>query len=198
MEKDNRNTQQPIPDDLEHVLNSKQLAALQIIQSIGWQLEFVRRPLFLEAVPVVYNSTLDQIGILDSDGNIDLQVELNTRGHNPGQDPVPSEEVPWEEKRQGMAPVPDNIETLLNEQQLSALHQIKIFGWKLHFVRRPPFQDPIAGIISPEGDKVATLEKDGRIKLISETAVRNEDTDKRTQETEAAASELQLVNKQPE
>lgn len=197
MEKDKRNTQQPIPDDLEQALNSKQLAALQIIQSIGWQLKFVRRPLFIEAVPVVHNSKLNQIGILDPDGNIDLQLELNTRINKPEQDPKPSETSPREEKRKGMAPVPDIIETLLNEQQLSALHQIEVFGWKLHFIRRSPFQDSVAGIVSPEGDKVATLERNGRIKLLPEAAVRNEDINKQSQDTQAAASELQLVKKHP-
>lgn len=195
MEKDKRNTQQPIPDDLEQILNSNQLAALQIIKSIGWHLKFVRRPMFLEAIPVLYNSELDQIGILDPDGNIDLQLELNTRIDKPKQDPVPSETTPREEKRKGMAPVPDNLETLLNEQQLSALHQIEIFGWKLHFVRRPQFQDAVAGIVNSEGDKVATLEKNGRIKLLPEAAVRDEDTTRQSQETEPAASELQLVKK---
>ena len=40
-----------------------------------------------------------------------------------------------------------------------------MFGWHLNFVRRPLFQDPIAVIINTDGDRVGTLEADGRIDL---------------------------------
>lgn len=185
MDKDQRNTQQPIPDNLEQVLNSKQQAALKMIQALGWRLKFVRRPLFMEAQPIVYNAKFDQVGVLDPDGNIDLELDLNIRPGEAEQDVPPPETASWEEKRQGKVPVPDNLDTLLNDQQLSALRQIETFGWQLHFVRRPLFQEPVAGIISPEGDKLATLEKDGRINLMPDSDVRSEDTTREAPEAEA-------------
>lgn len=190
MEKDKRNKQQPIPDNLEEVLNSKQLAALRMIESLNWQLKFVRRPMFLDAVPVVYNAKFGHIGILDPDGNIELEVDFNIRSDESEPEGRSTEKEPLEEdRRQGMEPVPENLEALLNELQLHALHQIQIFGWKLHFVRRSLSHDPVPGIISPEGNKIATLERDGRIKLLDESTVRSEDTVKEAQDTEAAEAE---------
>ena len=198
MDKDQRKRQKPIPDDLEQVLNGRQKAALKMIQSLGWRLKFVRRPMFLEVQPVVYNAKLDQIGVLDPDGNIDLELELNIRTSEPEQDTQPAETPPHEEKRLGMVPVPDNLDTLLNQIQLSALRQIETFGWQLHFVRRQLFQEPVAGIISPDGEKIACLEEDGRINLLPDSAVRKEDKTRQEQETGAAASEPPSLKKRVE
>lgn len=176
MGEDKRKKQKPIPDDLENVLNDKQKATLREIQYLGWRLKFVRRPLFLEAVPVVYNARFDQIGVLDPDGNINLETGIEMRSSEPEQEQEqqPPAVTSWEEKRKGMAPVPDNLEELLNDKQLRALRQIETFGWQLHFVRRELFQEPVPGIISPDGGKVATLEQDGRINLMPEAAVRKD------------------------
>lgn len=198
MDKDQRNKQDPIPDNLNQLLNGRQKAALKMIQALGWRLKFVRRPMFLEAQPVVHNAKLDQIGVLDPDGNIDLELGLNIRSSEPEPDVQPAEEPPHEEKRLGMAPVPDNLDTLLNKHQLRALRHIETFGWRLQFVRRPLFQEPVAGIISPEGDKIACLEGDGRINLLPDSAVRKEDKNGQGQETEAAAPEPLSLQKRVE
>jgi hypothetical protein len=63
---------------------------------------------------------------------------------------------------------------------MRALHRIKTFGWQLHFVRRSLFQAPIAVIISPEGDRFATLEHDGRIDMTPDTDLRKEAPVERT------------------
>lgn len=196
MDKEQRNRQQPIPDNLRQILNSKQRAALEMIQSLGWRLKFVRRPMFMEAQPVVYNAKFDQIGILDADGNIDLELELSIRTSEPEQQPQPLNPRPAEEKRKGMVPVPGNLDALLNQNQLRALRQIETFGWQLHFVRRPLFQEPVAGIISPEGDKVATLEKDGRINLLPDSAIRSDDKAAQAQQTKTATPEPTSLKKQ--
>jgi hypothetical protein len=195
MDKDQRNRQQPIPDNLEQLLNSRQQAALKMIQSLGWRLKFVRRPMFMEAQPVVFNAKLDQVGILDTDGNINLQLELDVRSSEPEQDPQPTECISLEEKRKGMTAVPGNLDRLLNELQLLALKHIESFGWTLHFVRRQLFQEPVPGIISPEGDKIATLEQDGRINLLPDSAVRTEDKVKPAQQTEATNPAPQSTKK---
>jgi hypothetical protein len=195
MEEDKRNKQPPIPDNLEEVLNSKQLSALRMIESLNWELKFVRRPMFLDAVPVVYNAKFGHIGILDPDGNIDLEVEFSIRPDESEPGERSAGNGPREDRRQGMEPVPGNVEALLNELQLRALHQIQIFGWKLHFIRRSPSHDPVPGIISPEGNKVATLERDGRIKLLDSSTVRSEDTHVEAEDTEATPAEPASVQK---
>jgi len=195
MDKDKRNSQQPIPDNLRQVLNRKQIEALHVIQSLGWRLKFVRRPMFLDAQPVVYNAKFDQVGILDPDGNINLELELNLRSSEPEQTAQPAVTPPREEKRKGLIPVPENLDALLNENQQQALRQIETFGWQLHFVRRPLFQEPVVGIIGPDGNKLATLERDGRINLLPDSKVRSGDVSKPDANTDAAAPEAAAVKK---
>ena len=67
------------------------------------------------------------------------------------------------ERRKGMEPVPENFESLLSEAQLNTLRSIGRFGWQLHFIRRPLFQDTVTVLISGDGIKCAVLEKNGRI-----------------------------------
>ena len=67
------------------------------------------------------------------------------------------------EKRKNMEPVPDNPEELLNEAQISTLRDLKPFGWKLHFIRRPLFQEVVPVLISREGDRFVVLEASGRV-----------------------------------
>ncbi|MEZ5541739.1 MAG: hypothetical protein R3F42_06825 [Pseudomonadota bacterium] len=163
MQKDKRKGEQAIPENLRQVLTPAQAKTLDEIRMLGWQLKFVRRPLFLDPVPVVSNAKNDQIGILDPDGKINIDPDFRLRddndaetgGHGPN----------WQEKRRGQPPVPGNLKDILNEQQLISLRQIENFGWQLHFVRRPLFQDPVVVIVSAEGDRFGTLEADGRIEI---------------------------------
>ena len=70
-----------------------------------------------------------------------------------------------ENKRNGEPPIPDNLESLLNEAQLKALRGIRHFGWSLIFVRRPMFQDPVPVVVNADGDKYGVLEKDGKVNV---------------------------------
>ena len=188
MTEDKRTNQKSIPDDLEKVLNRKQMAILGQIQHLGWELKFVRMPMFLEAVPVVYNAKFGQIGILDPDGNISLEEEIEVRSSKPEQEKQPQVAASWKEKRKGIAPIPDNIGELLNQQQMRALRQIESFGWQLYYVRRPLFQAPVPRIISPEGDKVATIELDGRINLVPDSDARKDVPPEQTRSAPSAAA----------
>ena len=76
---DKRQGKAAIPDNLDTVLNPAQRHALHQIESFGWQLEFVRQPLFQDPVPVVVSGDGERIGILDADGRIDIQAELKLR-----------------------------------------------------------------------------------------------------------------------
>jgi hypothetical protein len=67
------------------------------------------------------------------------------------------------ERRKGIEPVPENFEGLLTEAQLRTLRSIGRFGWQLHFIRRPLFQDTVPVLISSDGIKCAVLEKNGSI-----------------------------------
>ena len=182
MAKDRRKDKKITLDEVKGILNPKQLHALLECQFFGWRLKFIRLPLFHEPVAVLYNAKFDTLGVLESDGHINLDMELEVRPQEPksGQSKQPplvqkaTETAPWEEKRKGMAPISDNLAELLSEDQMNALRKIETFGWQLRFVRRPLFQDPIPVILSPKGDKFAIVERDGRVTVTHDLAARSE------------------------
>ena len=183
MTRDRRKNMELTQGEVKKILNPKQLTALIECQYFGWKLKFVRRPLFQAPVPVLYNASIDQIGILDPDGHINFEMNLEVRSAKSEADPIerplqapkaPDSAFPNERRKLKATPVSENLEELLNQHQMRALHQIKTFGWQLHFVRRSLFQDPVAVIISPEGDRFATLEHDGRINMTPDTDLRKQ------------------------
>ena len=174
MQHDKRKDGQAIPVDLRQVLTPAQAKTLDEIRRLGWQLRFVRRPLFLEPVPVVSNAANDQIGVLDPDGKIKIDTDFQLRSESTVPDARDTGDPGWTEKRIGQMPIPDNLEDILNEQQIRSLSQIENFGWHLHFVRRPLFQDPVVVIISAEGNRFGTLETDGRIEIKNQFDLRDE------------------------
>ncbi|MEA2094876.1 MAG: hypothetical protein U9P11_09970 [Pseudomonadota bacterium] len=189
MTRDRRENKKLTQNDVQKILNRKQLAALLECQHFGWRLKFIRTPLLKEPVPVLYNSRIDKIGILDPDGHINMDLELEVRSCKPKPDQAKQspqvqkapEAASWIEKRKDMAPVPDNFDELLNQHQMRTLRQFEMFGWQLHFVRRPLFQEPVPVILSPEGDKFATLESDGRINMTPDSALRKEAPDEQAE-----------------
>jgi hypothetical protein len=173
MQNDKRKGEQAIPENLRQLLTPEQVNALDEIKALGWKLKFVRRPLFQDPVPVVSNAGNDQIGVLDPDGRINIETDFRMRPDTPGAEADTS--AAWAEKRSGQAPVPQNLRDILNDQQLTSLRQIENFGWQLHFVRRPLFQDPLVVIVSAEGDRFGTLEADGRIEIKNRFDIREAD-----------------------
>jgi hypothetical protein len=182
MTSDRRKGKQPNRDDVKKILNPKQLTALAECRYFGWKLKFVRRPLFLDPVPVLYNARIGHIGAMDPDGQIIIDGKLEVRAsqsepdhiQQPLQVPKLPEAASRGERRKHKIPGSDNLDELLNQHQMRALRHINTFGWKLHFVRRSLFQDPVAVIISPEGDRFATLEHDGRIDMTPDADLRKE------------------------
>ena len=77
-----------------------------------------------------------------------------------------------QEKRKGDEPVPQNAIEMLNEMQVLALRQIESFGWRLQFIRRPLFQDPVPVVVDSDGTKIGILEEDGRINMEPDIKVR--------------------------
>ena len=77
------------------------------------------------------------------------------------------------EKRTNTNPVPENLEDVLNEAQIRTLRSIRHFGWGLHFVRRPLFQEVIPVLINKEGDKFIILEENGMINEMPDLDLRD-------------------------
>lgn len=122
MTRERRKNRKLTEDEVKATLNSKQVAALLECQYFGWKLKYIRRPLFQDPVPILYNAKIDQIGILDPDGRVNMDIELKVRSNEQGASEVKSqpkedmapESRTWEEKRKDILPIPDNLGELLN------------------------------------------------------------------------------------
>lgn len=79
MDSEKRKGVKPVPDRLDDVLNEMQMRALHQLERFGWQLRFVRKPLFQEPVAVVFSAEGDKIGILEDDGRINMEPEIKVR-----------------------------------------------------------------------------------------------------------------------
>ncbi len=76
---DKRGQQKAIPIDLGRYLNNLQLLALHSLESFGWSLWFIRRPLFLEPIVVVSSPDTNKFAVLEEDGSVNMRPELQVR-----------------------------------------------------------------------------------------------------------------------
>ena len=78
-EEEQRIGDKPVPDNINGYLNDAQRAGLHKIERFGWDIKYVRHPLFQE--PVVFVSSADgkSIGILEDDGRLNLEHDIETR-----------------------------------------------------------------------------------------------------------------------
>ncbi|MGV8835750.1 hypothetical protein [Cellvibrio sp.] len=74
-----RGVQKAVPIDLGRYLNESQLLALHSLESFGWHLWFVRRPLFMQPIVMVANSESTQHAQLEEDGSVNLKPQLHLR-----------------------------------------------------------------------------------------------------------------------
>lgn len=74
-----RNGVAPVPEDLHEVLNDAQLLSLQKLEGFGWSLEFVRRPLFQEVVPVLCHQDNGALGVMRDDGTLNIKPDIQLR-----------------------------------------------------------------------------------------------------------------------
>jgi len=78
------------------------------------------------------------------------------------------------ERRRRPAPHPPDLDTILNKQQARTLHEIETFGWQLAFVRNSRSHTPLTIVISPDGERLAVLEPDGRVDMQPEVDFREQ------------------------
>ena len=67
------------------------------------------------------------------------------------------------ERRSGQKELSSVLKRQLNDAQLMTLRGLEGFGWELKFIRRKPFQEPIAVIFDGDRKKFAVLEPDGSL-----------------------------------
>lgn len=79
MDQEKRKGDKPVPENAIDLLNQLQVLALRQMEGYGWQLQFIRRPLFQDPVPVVIDADGRKIGILEEDGRINMEPEIKVR-----------------------------------------------------------------------------------------------------------------------
>ena len=65
---DRRDRQDPVPGHLERILNKLQMTTLLQLESMGWKLWFVRRPLFQPVMPVLFDPSMNFTAIIEESG----------------------------------------------------------------------------------------------------------------------------------
>jgi len=83
MDNERRKGNKPIPDNFEELLTEAQISTLRSIARFGWQLYFIRRPLFQDVVTVLINEELDKYAVLETNGSINEQIKLDIRNCTP-------------------------------------------------------------------------------------------------------------------
>jgi len=79
MDQDRRQAGTQGSGDRKESLNEAQLQALQTIERFGWRLRFVRKPLFLEPVPVVYSPEGKAFAVIEEDGRLNTEIDVRFR-----------------------------------------------------------------------------------------------------------------------
>ena len=79
MAKEQRIGKPPVPENLEETLNEEQILTLRRMEVFGWELKFIRRPLFQDVLPVLFHTDSNQFGVLEDDGTLNMQRDLNVR-----------------------------------------------------------------------------------------------------------------------
>jgi hypothetical protein len=67
------------------------------------------------------------------------------------------------ERRKNEKELSSVLKRQLNPDQLETLRGLETFGWELKFIRRKPFQPPVAVIFDGDRKNFAVLEADGTV-----------------------------------
>ena len=79
MDHDRRKSLNPLTATMNRGLNAVQAATLAELEHFGWELKFVRRPLFQPIVPVVFDPGRTHYAILRADGTLDEHPAIAIR-----------------------------------------------------------------------------------------------------------------------
>ncbi|WP_372778580.1 hypothetical protein [Litorivivens sp.] len=68
-----------VPESLESYLNASQISTLHKVEHFGWALKYVRRPLFMEPVPILIHQDMGTYAVLEMDGSLNRNVDVALR-----------------------------------------------------------------------------------------------------------------------
>ncbi len=78
-EQERRSEHAPKDAVLRAGLSEAQLKTLKTMEQFGWMLRFVRKPLFRDPVPVLFDRAGARYVVLERDGTIDEQPTIKVR-----------------------------------------------------------------------------------------------------------------------
>ena len=79
MDQENRKGRKAIPDNFQKLLNRDQKEALSPLKKFGWEVCFVRMPLFQPLVIALRNNVANRYALLLEDGCLDLKTDFKIR-----------------------------------------------------------------------------------------------------------------------
>jgi len=79
MDYEKRKGERPVPERLQKYLNDAQMSELRTIESFGWEIKFVRRPLFQNPVVIVAKPDDGSICALEEDGTVNHNPDIILR-----------------------------------------------------------------------------------------------------------------------
>ena len=80
MDRERRKQDEENRAKLRAELNQDQLMTLSELERFGWELKFIRRPLFAEIIPVVFDPDRNSYAVIRSDGMLDENPDFRIRG----------------------------------------------------------------------------------------------------------------------
>jgi hypothetical protein len=74
-----RKGQPAVPSDLKPYLNPNQMLTLNAMKNFGWQMYFIRRPLFQRPTAVMINHEGTRIAEIEENGTFDTETRIVIR-----------------------------------------------------------------------------------------------------------------------
>ena len=69
----------PVPSDLKPYLNEDQMRTYRTMQGFGWEMYFIRRPVFQLPTVVMINHEGTHVAVIDENGRFDQDTKIELR-----------------------------------------------------------------------------------------------------------------------
>ena len=74
-----RKTEKELALSLKRELNEEQRMTLSEIERFGWELKFIRHPMFLPSIAIVFDSDRRRFAVLEPDGTLNENPGITIR-----------------------------------------------------------------------------------------------------------------------
>jgi len=76
---DKRDRQPAVPEKISEYLNKAQIATIDKMERFGWQLFFIRRPLFQEVITIMHFIETGETALIEEDGTFNRAHQVYVR-----------------------------------------------------------------------------------------------------------------------